>query len=233
MKRLLLIIIVSLVILGCTAEVKEEKSAGPSATETAATNQNEIQLPEPRLDSNTSIEQAIKQRRSIREYSGAALKLADLSQLLWAAQGITEDGKRAAPSAGATYPLELYIVAGNVDGLDAGTYHYIPETHSVKKVKDGDLRTELGAAAMGQLFIAEAPAAIVFTAVYERTTSRYGDKGERYVHMEAGHAAENVCLQAESLGIGTVTVGSFSESAVKLLLGIKEDPLYIMPVGYK
>jgi len=193
-----------------------------------------IQLPEPRYESETSVEEALAQRRSIRAYSGDNLTLEAVSQLLWAAQGITAPwGGRTAPSAGALYPLELYAVVGDVEGLDRGVYRYIPQGHELVKVRDGDLRAELAAAALGQSSVRDAAIDLVFTAVYERTTAKYQERGIRYVHMEAGHAAQNVYLQAVSLNLGTVTIGAFSDTEVKQIMHIEEqeDPLYIMPVG--
>ncbi|RZN38712.1 MAG: SagB/ThcOx family dehydrogenase [Methanophagales archaeon ANME-1-THS] len=194
-----------------------------------------IELPEPRYQSETSVEEALAQRRSIRAYSGDHVTLEEVSQLLWAAQGITdpEGTKRTAPSAGALYPLELYVVVGGVEGLDTGVYRYIPRGHELVKVRDGDLRAELATAALGQGHVRAAAIDLVFTAVYERTTVKYNDRGIRYVHMEAGHAAQNVYLQAVSLDLGTVTIGAFSDAEVKQIMHLEEqeDPVYIMPVG--
>ena len=195
-----------------------------------------IKLPEPRYESETSVEEALIQRRSIRDYSGENLTLEELSQLLWAAQGITAPwGGRTAPSAGALYPLELYVVVGTVEGLDKGVYRYRPEEHELEKVKDGDVRAELADAALGQGFIKDAAIDIVFTAVYERTTVKYRERGIRYVYMEAGHAAQNVYLQAVALDLGTVTIGAFFDDDVRAVVGMQEheNPLYIMPVGRK
>ena len=200
-----------------------------------------VVLPEPRRRGAISVEEAIWRRRSIRAYRDEAITLNQLSQLLWAAQGITdvERGYRAAPSAGALYPLELYVAVGEgcvkADGafLKAGVYHYRPRDHTLRLVLSGDLRRELAEAALGQMFIADAPAVIVFTAVYERTTSRYGRRGIRYVHMEAGHAAQNVYLQAVALDLGTVVVGAFQDRRIKEILRLdREDPLYLMPIGH-
>ncbi len=195
-----------------------------------------IKLPEPRYESETSVEEALLQRRSIRAYSGENLTIEEVSQLLWAAQGITASwGGRTAPSAGALYPLELYVVIGTVDGIDDGVYRYRPQEHELEKVKDGDVQAELADAALGQECIQDAAINIVFTAVYERTTGKYWERGIRYVYMEAGHAAQNVYLQADALGLGTVTIGAFSDSDVTDVVGVQEheNPLYIMPVGRK
>jgi SagB-type dehydrogenase family enzyme len=193
-----------------------------------------VKLPEPKYDSKVSVERALFERRSIRNYADEAMTLADVSQLLWAAQGITDPaGYRTAPSAGALYPLEVYLIAGKVTTLPAGIYRYKPRGHELVKVVDGDKRAELANAALGQTALKQAPASLVMTAFYERTTSKYRDRGIRYVHMEAGHAAENVCLQAVSLGLGTVVIGAFYDDDVKkvMRLGGSEEPLYFIPFG--
>ncbi len=194
-----------------------------------------LTLPEPETDSDYSLEQALQERRSVRSYTEEPLTLAEVSQLLWAAQGITEPSSefRAAPSAGATYPLETYLVTGNVEDLSSGVYRYDPVEHELIKVLGEDVMGELASAALGQSWVREAGANIVFTAVYERTTQRYGDRGERYVHMEAGHASQNVYLQATALQLGTVTIGAFYDEQVRDILQLpqNEEPLYIMPVG--
>jgi SagB-type dehydrogenase family enzyme len=194
----------------------------------------EIKLPEPVKDSDTSIEEALLERRSIRSYKDKPLTVAEVSQLLWAAQGITVHwGGRTAPSAGATYPLEVYVVVGNVNNLSEGIYKYKPHEHELVRVAEGDKRVELCDAALGQRWVGEGAIVIVFSAVYGRTTERYGDRGIRYVHTEAGHAAQNVYLQAVSLNLGTVVVGAFYDDEVKKIVNMHDEecPLYIMPVG--
>jgi SagB-type dehydrogenase family enzyme len=191
-------------------------------------------LPEPRLKSAVSLEETLLQRRSAREYADEALTLEEISQLLWAAQGVTAEwGGRTAPSAGALYPLETYLVVGNVENLAPGVYKYKPERHELVKVKDDDVREELAKASLGQSWVKEGAIDIVIAAVYERTTRKYGDRGVRYVHMEAGHAAQNICLQATALDLGIVTVGAFHDEQVKNILGMARDetPLYVIPVG--
>lgn len=199
--------------------------------------QKEVELPPPRKRSKTSLEESIAGRRSVRSYSEGPLILNEISQLLWAAQGITRDaardGYRAVPSAGATYPLKVYLVSGEVKGLEAGLYCYQPRRHLLSLIRQGDRRQELSQAALGQSMIAEAPSNLVITAIYERTTGRYGERGLRYVHMEVGHLGENVHLQCEALGLGTVVIGAFNDRAVKEALRIEEAPLYIMPIGRK
>ncbi len=193
-------------------------------------------LPQPRLDGGMSVEKALRERRSIREYRRAPLTIAEVSQLLWAAQGITSPrGFRTAPSAGALYPLDAYLVAGDVEGLPAGVYHYQPADHALTMNLPGDLRSLLSGAALGQASLRSAPAVLVLAAVYDRTTRKYGKRGIRYVHMDAGHSAENIYLQATALGLGTVAVGAFDDAEVGKVLGFPKDeePLYIMPVGRK
>ena len=192
-----------------------------------------VELPEPRYDGELSVEQALRNRRSVRSYDPRALTLDEVSQLLWAAQGIKFGEFRTAPSAGALYPLEVHLVAGDVDGLEAGVYRYDPDTHRLREIFRRDIRKSLASAAYGQDWLADAPAALVFSAVYERSTGKYGKRGIRYTHMEIGHAGQNVYLQARALGLGTVVVGAFTDSRVRKLLRMPDDeqPLSIMPVG--
>ncbi|MCI0507081.1 MAG: SagB/ThcOx family dehydrogenase [Gammaproteobacteria bacterium] len=220
------IIIASMVLPGC---------AFNNAVEVAASTELLIVLPEPRKTSEVPVEQALTTRRSIREFKHQPLTLAEVSQLLWAAQGITGVRFRTAPSAGGLYPLELYLVAGDVEGLAAGVCRYEPETHSLKPILEGDVRKSLARAAYWQEWVGNGAIALVFAAVYERTTQKYGPRGRQYAHMEAGHAAQNVYLQAEALGLGTVIVGAFMDSWVHSLLHMNDDeqPLSIMPVGNK
>lgn len=192
----------------------------------------ESKLPNPFFSSRTSIEEALKNRRSIRAYKNLPLTLQEVGQLLWAAQGITDNnGFRTTPSAGALYPLEIYLVAGNINKLSPGVYHYIAANHSLKKIKDGDLRIMLAKAAIGQVSVKLAAANIVITAVFSRTIKKYGEMGKRFVLMEAGHSAQNIYLQSVSLNLGTVSIGAFNSNDVKDVLNFKEEPLYIMPIG--
>lgn len=198
----------------------------------------EVALPQPRLSSSISLEEALQKRRSLREYSPRPPELAEVSQLLWAAQGITgrDYPFRTAPSAGATYPLETWLVVGTITGLEPGIYHYKIASHSLELAKRGDFREALSNASVFQQHVKLAPATIVLTAVYERTTERYGTRGGKYVYMEAGHVGQNICLQAEALGLGTVPVGAVDEQAVAEILGISgsnQVPVYIFPFGRK
>jgi len=197
------------------------------------TRHERISLPRPRYQSQTSVEQALSRRRSVRDFRDRPLVLSELSQLLWAAQGITHrSGYRAAPSAGALYPLVVYVLVGNINGIDVGTYKYLPHEHSLLHYASGDKRMALRQAALDQPAVSSAAAVFVICAVYERTTRTYGKRGIRYVHMEAGHAAQNVYLQALSLQLGTVALGAFDDEQVKEVLALREEqPLYLMPVG--
>jgi len=195
-----------------------------------------IRLPAPRRDGEISLERALASRRSVRRYAERSLRLGEMSQLLWAVQGKTDDrGLRTAPSAGALYPLEVFLAAARVSGLKAGIYRYLPDEHALSKVSEGNRGEDLRRAALNQRPVAEAAAVVVIAAVYERTADRYGDRGSRFVHMEAGHAAQNLLLQAEVLGLGAVPVGSFNDKSIKDIIGGRPDelPLYLIPVGGK
>jgi len=201
-------------------------------------------LPSPRTDGDISVEAAMAARRSRRNFQGEAISAEQLSQILWAAYGITlpmaehpslRGGFRTTPSAGALFPLEIYAVVGNVEGLEPGVYRYISGEHKIIRVIDRDVRDELSQAALGQRMVREAPASVFFSAVLGRMTGVYGEqRGRRYIYMEIGHSAQNVYLQAEALGLGTCAVGAFSDDMVALVLELpaEEVPLYIMPVGH-
>jgi SagB-type dehydrogenase family enzyme len=204
-----------------------------------------INLPSPRLKGKVSLEETILRRRSVRKYRREPLDLPQLSQILWSAQGITgTKGLRAAPSAGATYPLEIFAVVGKQgvtigeakqapEELRTGVYHYEADSHSLSLHKAADLRPDLARATLDQGFIIDAPVVIVICALYHRTSDRYGKRGERYVHIEVGHTGENVHLQAVALGLATVEIGAFRDEEVREVLGLEEQikPLYVMPVG--
>ena len=187
-----------------------------------------IELPKPVLKSAKSLEEALAKRQSVRSYTARQLSIHEVSQLMWAGQG--EKGRRfgrTAPSAGALFPLELYVVTRQ------GTFHYDPESHSLVAVHAGDLRDPLAAAALGQGCVRTAPAVVVISAVTERTAAKYRGRAERYVHMEVGHAAQNILLEAVSLGLGAVPVGAFEDARVRQVLKLPENqaPLMLIPVG--
>jgi len=189
-----------------------------------------IKLPPPRLDGGVSVEKALLERRSVRSYKDEPLSLAEVSQLLWAAQGITEPkrGLRTAPSARATYLLEVYVIAANVTGLPAGMYRYRPRGHELARVSAGDVRADLFNA-VGQPPVRNAPAALLVAGLTGKATK------PEWMYLEAGHAAQNVYLQAVSLKLGTVVMAGFKPDAVKkeLRLPDGEVPIYVMPVGRK
>ncbi len=196
-----------------------------------------IDLPKPTLKGEISVEEAIFKRRSIRNYKDTSLTLEEVSQLLWSAQGFTsfEPERRVSPSAGALYPLEVYLVVENVEGIEKGVYRYLPKTHKIVNVVKGSVSKLLAESAFGQSFISKAPVSMVFSGVFSRTTIKYGERGVLYVYMEAGHAAQNVYLQSESLKLGIVVVAAFNEREIKEILNMpkEETPLYIIPVGRK
>lgn len=179
-------------------------------------------------------EQVLSKRRSIREYADSPLTKDEVMKLLWAGQGITGAmGARTAPSAGPFYPLRVYLVIGKVKELSPGVYKYKPEGNTLVKVKGGDMRSALAAAALDQRWVKEGAIDIVIAAVYEETAARYGVKAERFVHLEAGHAAQNILLEATALELGAVPVGGFDDAKVAITLGLPRDenPLYIIPIG--
>lgn len=192
-----------------------------------------IGLPAPEHQ-GAPLEAAIAGRRSVREFAGGSLGLPEVAQLLWAAQGVThDDGLRAAPSAGALYPLELHVVVGDVDGLEPAVYRYHAAEHALERRIDGDQRRELATAALRQRWVETAPVVIVVTAVPARTDRKYSGRAQRYVNIETGHAAQNVCLQAVSLGLGSTVVGAFSDERVAEILRLPdgEVPVLLLPVG--
>ncbi|MEW6081667.1 MAG: SagB/ThcOx family dehydrogenase [Bacillota bacterium] len=197
-----------------------------------------VPLPEPSLKGERSLEEAITLRMSVREYASTPVSLECLAQVLWAAAGRTDTADavsgatRPAPSAGATHPLEVYVAAGDVKTLPPGVYRYDRDAHSLEPVLDGDFRKSVAQAALGQAAVENAPVTVIIAADYTRTTGRYGERGTRYVHMEAGGATQNMCLQAASLGMGCVVVGAFDDNALKDSLGILEEPVLLVPVGW-
>ena len=194
-----------------------------------------ITLPEPAVHESATLAEAFNRRRSVREYAERPLTLEQIATLLWSAQGTTHpSGLRTAPSAGALYPLELILVAGNVTGLVNGLYRYRQQHHTLELIADNDYRRQIAKAAFGQTWLAQSPAVLIITAVYERTTQKYGQRGRRYVHIEVGHAAQNVLLQAAALGLGAAVVGAFDDAAVVNVLGLpaSEHPLYLLPLGW-
>ena len=200
-------------------------------------------LPEPVLNGEMSVERALANRRSRRDFTDEGLTQRELSQILWAAYGVTlpvpnrpalRGGLRTAPSAGAMFPFEIYVVVGNVEGIEAGVYLYDSERHRLVRTIIGDVREELDSASWNQEMVKTAPITVVYTAVFSRMTGRYGARGrERYVCMDLGHSAQNIYLMVEALGLGTCAIGAFQDESVSRVLRLpqEEEPLYLMPVG--
>lgn len=193
-----------------------------------------VVLPPPVRDGSISLEAAISRRRSVRRYSAASLNLGEVSQLLWAAQGVTHpEGYRTVASAGALYPLETYVLVGRVDGLHSGVFRYSPADHQLTMTAKGDRWGKLWSTVFANREVKESAAVIVFTARYDRIVNKYGAGSERFVHMEVGHAVQNVYLQAVALNLATVVVGSFVDTEVSAIVGCPkaELPMVLMPVG--
>jgi len=190
-----------------------------------------VKLPTARRTGRVSLEEALARRRSVRDFAGTALSDAELSQLLWAAQGITQRslGLRTAPSAGALYPLEVFL------STQAGVFQYEPETHQLHQLISSDVRNALFKAALRQESVRDAPAVFAIVGVYERTAKKYrSTRARRYVHIEAGHAAQNLLLQAVTMDLAAVPIGAFEDDKVKRVLALPRthEPLYLVPVGH-
>jgi SagB-type dehydrogenase family enzyme len=193
-------------------------------------------LPDPLLVGGNPLNPILQQRRTHRTFARQSLSLAQVAQLLWAAQGVNaREGYRTAPSAGALYPLELHLVAGQVEGLPVASYRYDAVRHQLQREKTGDLRQAIAVAALHQDWIEQAPAIVVISAINTRTTRKYASRGIRYIHMEVGHASQNLLLQAVALGLVAATVGAFDDEHLGRLLGLadEERPLVILPVGHR
>jgi SagB-type dehydrogenase family enzyme len=209
--------------------VAPKKQAGQEAV---------MKLPPPSRHGTVSIEQAIKQRRTIRSFTSRALSLNQLSQLLWSASGITEVNgyKRAAPSAGALYPMDLYVVVGQdcVPPMEAGVYHYRPGEHQLFEVLKGDMRSSVARASLSQMWMSDAPLTMVITAEYQRATVKYGQRGIKYALIEAGHMGQNIFLQAQSLDLEAGIVGAFHDAELVEVMNLPpaHEPILLMPVGY-
>ncbi len=230
-----------LLIPGCNSKKETTGKTGLLRTDDTSLT---YQLPSPDVKGAVSVEEALANRRSHRSFQDRELSAEQLSQILWAAYGVTEPkpeypflrgGFRTAPSAGALYPFELYVLAGKVKGVEPGVYRYIAQGHKITRTIDTDKRAELCEAALNQEMIREAPATLFYSAIFSRMTKKYGERGrERYVCMDLGHSAENVYLQAEALHLGTCAIGAFIDERVSAVLQLpeEEEPLYIMPIGY-
>jgi SagB-type dehydrogenase family enzyme len=198
----------------------------------------EISLPKPDYR-GIVLEDAIKKRRSVREYSSRPLGLNQVSQILFAAQGITGSlhgrSVRTTPSAGALYPFEVYAIVNNVEGLQKGIYHYSVINHALELIKPGDFRSDITSAGLKQEMLGDSGVTIVLTAIFDRTRHKYGERGVRYIYMEGGHISQNISLQAVSLGLGSVPVGAFLDKKINNLIGVdgkKEAAIYLHSVGW-
>lgn len=215
--------------IGCNAQTKTDNA------------QLTYTLPTPQVKGSMTVEEALANRRSRRQFLDKEISMEQLSQVLWSAYGITlpknipGGGYRTAPSAGATFALEIYVLAGKVKGIEPGVYKYVAKDHKIVRTIDEDQRAKLCTAAYGQKMIGAAPAVLFYSAVYSRCTDRYKERGrERYVCMDLGHSAENVYLQVEALHLGTCAVGAFNDGEARIVMQLpeEEEPLYMMPIGY-
>jgi len=233
---ILFIMIFSILLSACRSETSTGKESDDVISE-PTNSPLTYDLPSPETGGHVSVEEALNSRRSRRNFQDTALSIEHLSQILWAAYGISDgDRLRTAPSAGALYPLEIYVLVGNITGVEPGVYLYVPGEHKIIRTLDSDIRAELSDAALSQDMVRDAPMSVVYTAVYDRITERYGERGrDRYVLIEIGHSAQNIYLQAEALGLGTCAIGAFTDETVSALLELPEyaTPLYIMPVGHR
>lgn len=191
----------------------------------------EVVLPKP--DTSSPLMELLLKRKSVRKYADEALTLNELSKLLWATYGLVDSKRHVAPSAGATFPIEVYVFARRVEGLEPGIYRYDDRGHKLVLVKKGDFSRELSRACLDQRWVREAPVNIVLVAYYERTTRWYGERGFRYIYMEAGHVGQNIYLAATEMGLGTVAIGAFEDDELLKLIGLGENyiALYVFPVG--
>ena len=210
-------------------------AVGPGAREPGAGGgggggEKVVSLPGPVLKGKMTVEEAIGQRRSVRQFKDRALTVEEVGQLCWAGQGITdaERGFRASPSAGALYPIELYVV--RAEGVD----RYVPAAHGLERQVTGDVRKALAGASLGQSPVSEAPVCVVIAAVVERTARKYGGRAERYCWLEAGHVAQNILLQATAMKMAGVPVGAFQDREAAAVLKLPKDTsvLYLLPIGY-
>ncbi len=233
-----IILIILIIILGITIAYLIWPQ--PISTTDQRTVISTVSLPTPIIQGNMSVEQAIQNRRSVRHYNDQPLTLQDVSQILWAAQGITDKTQnlRSVPSGGQVYPLEVYIIVGKggVTGLSEGVYHYNPYNNSLEQTSKRDARSDLSQAANGQVWVKQAPADVVITGDYNKMVAKYKDETlcTRFVNLEAGHAGENIYLEAEARDLVTVALGSFKDDSVHTILGLpdNENTIYIMPVGH-
>jgi SagB-type dehydrogenase family enzyme len=199
-----------------------------------------IKLPEPKDKKVVYLDELLNKRYSIRTFKQKPISIDDLSYILWCSYGFKKDGGRVVPSAGALYPLDIYIIAGSIEGernmgIIPGIYHYLPDKHQIELIKKGDIRKDVANASLSQMWMASAPCMIAITCEYKRITSKYRDRGIRYAHMEAGNVSQNIFLATFNTGLGCGIVGAFNDDLVKTVMGINRmrEPLLIMPIGYR
>jgi len=242
-SHVFVVVVLLVTLLGsflATQGAEAQESAAKASGAQMSLSGVKVKLPAPNLRGTLSVEEAIKRRRTVRGFSDTSLTLVQLSQLLWAAQGITDDAhrfKRAAPSAGATYPIEIYLACGgkSVKELKAGVWRYSASEHSISRVKPEDQRAALAKRSLHQMWAAEAPVTFVIVCEYSRTTGKYRERGVKYVHYEAGNVSQNIFLECEALGLSAGIIGAFRDDEISAALGLPKgfEPLLSMPVGYK
>jgi len=197
-----------------------------------------VPLSAPSTDGGRPLWELLHRRRSERRYQDVPLKESELSQLLWAAQGITREGRgvdfRTAPSAGALYPVETYVVVHDVEGIGAGVYHYDVEQHGLEQLRLGDFRAATAAAALDQRIAARAKVVFVWTAIFGRSKWKYEERAYRYIYLDTGHIAQNVALAAVALDLGSCQIGALYDGEANELVGIdglEESTIYMTAVG--
>jgi SagB-type dehydrogenase family enzyme len=226
--------IIFMLFKGITPESRSGRGSQNILNQEVVMDGNLIKLPAADKSGGMSLNEALNMRRSARSYEQSPLNIGQVSQLLWSAQGINNDnGFRTSPSAGATFPLEIFVMSNNIAGLEKGIYHFNPFENTLELVRPGNFSSELMRASLSQAMITDAALVMIFAAVFERTTRRYDERGIRYVYNEVGHASQNVHLQAAALNLGTVVIGAFVDEDVEAVLNLGDDlrVLYMMPVG--
>ena len=193
-----------------------------------------INLPEFKTVGEVSLESALKNRKSVRDFKDDALSLEQVSQILWAAHGVSHgDNYYTVPSAGALFPLEIYLIAEKVEDLAQGLYHYLPIGHKVEMINSGSFLKTVSNVAYGQRALSHCPAIFIISGVVARSEKKYRERALRYVQFEVGHAGQNILLQAAALGLASVPMGAFIDDQVKERLGMEGEPFYLLPVGYE
>lgn len=197
-----------------------------------------IVLPDPNEISKTSLDNCLKKRKSIREFSDKPITLKQLSYLLWASTGIQRNEHgfdfRTAPSAGALYPIETYLVINNVKDLSNGVYHYSIKDHTLEELKLGEYGIKTANAALGQDMCAKAAVVFIWTAIFQRSKWKYRQRAYRYIYLDAGHIGENLALASTSLDLGSCQIGALFDEEVNEIVGVdgtSESSIYMSVVG--